>query len=94
MNHDDAHLASLTAVLNSQHAGEWWSEHATPHAGGNFGLTSRAISLLPIPDPTTLAPEILAAASTPTNPDDDPFGRTLADQLVLQERPVKGAQGR
>jgi methylase of polypeptide subunit release factors len=92
--HDNAHLAFLTAALNSQHAGEWWREHATPHAGGYFGLTSRAISLLPIPDPATLAPEVLAAASTPTGPDDDPFGRALALHLAPQERTVKGASGR
>ena len=92
--HDGGHLAYLTAALNSRHAGEWWREHATPHAGGYFGLTSRAISLLPIPDPAALAPEVLAAASTPTGPDDDPFGRALADHLVPQERHVKGAEGR
>ena len=80
-----AHLLFLTAALCSRYAEEWWREHATPHAGGYFGLTSRAISLLPIPDPTTLSPNVLAAASTPTGPDDDPFGRTLSDRLAEQK---------
>jgi hypothetical protein len=80
-----SHLGFLTAALCSGYAEHWWRDHATPHAGGYFGLTSRAISLLPIPDPATLSPEMLAAASTPTGADDDPFGRTLADRLAQQK---------
>ncbi len=85
--HNPGHLLYLTAALNSAHAESWWREHATPHAGGYFGLTSRAIGLLPIPDPTTLSPERLAEAGTPSSPADDPFGRTLADLLVASEAP-------
>jgi type I restriction-modification system DNA methylase subunit len=90
--HGSGNLDYLAAALNSHYAGEWWREHATPHAGGYFGLTSRAISLLPIPDPATLAPEVLAAASMPTGPDDDPFGRALADRIAQPDRPARAAR--
>jgi methylase of polypeptide subunit release factors len=85
--HDPGHLHYLTAALNSAHAEKWWREHATPHAGGYFGLTSRAIGLLPIPDPANLGAERLLHASVPTSAADDPFGRTLADLLKMSDVP-------
>ena len=78
---DHALIGYLTAALNSRHAEIWWREHATPHAGGYFGLTARAIELLPVPDPADLTPAALATAAQPTGPDDDPFGRMLAEYL-------------
>ncbi len=84
---DPANLEYLAAALNSRYAEAWWRERATPHAGGYFGLTSRAISLLSVPDPATLPAAIVAAASAPASPDDDPFGRVLGDALAAVERP-------
>jgi hypothetical protein len=79
---DSAHLAYLTAVLNSRYAEAWWRAHATPHAGGYFGLTARAIGQLPVPDPGTVPTEVMAAIGAPSGPDDDPFGRLLGERLV------------
>jgi hypothetical protein len=80
--HDPKHLRYLTGALNSAHADAWWREHATPQAGGYFGLTARAIGLLPIPDPALFDADFLDAAGTPTSPADDPFCRVLADVLA------------
>lgn len=78
---DSTHLAYLTAVLNSRYAEAWWRAHATPHAGGYFGLTARAIGQLPIPDPATIQTDVMAAIGAPSEPEDDPFGRLLGERL-------------
>lgn len=77
----EKHLPYLTAALNSRYATDWWRSNATPHAGGYFGLTARAIALLPIPDPATQPAEVLSAIGPPADADDDPFGRVLGEHL-------------
>jgi methylase of polypeptide subunit release factors len=89
---DVAHLDYLTAALNSRYAEAWWRKRATPHAGGYFGLTARAIGLLPVPDPAALSSDILTGAGTPTDAEDDPFVRILGERLreVLGAAPDDG----
>ena len=77
-----SHLAYLTAALNSRYAEAWWRGKATPHAGGYFGLTARAIGQLPVPDPADLPAEVLTAIGGPVDPEDDPFVRVLGERLV------------
>lgn len=79
---DPGVLRYIAAALNSQWAEAFWRERATPHAGGYFGLTARAIAIVPVPDPASLDAATLAAASNPTDPEDDPFNRVLADRLA------------